>query len=296
MLVFNRTTNEGKTYTKKDSTDILFASKAQDFNSWFEVNSRDLLQYFKKIDRYDGAIFSDTYLKVYENILYRGGEVGNYKGLFLTAYFRIQLNERIYQNRFLELAPCHEKDDIDSDYHKEIEEANTEIERKIFEYVYSFYPLKDYEIFKMYINLQPAINYESLSKIVGIKYWSLFRLVSGIKKDIAKNYRKIISGEIYYKMETIQIRELDISYIFIKDYELLWTYRIWGNYTVICTVEVDGFRQIANMTPYGEIFAGDTCYSDFEGVSKSEFIKQCEELKVEFIKPTYPEAKQGELF
>lgn len=293
LTVFNRETNEGKTYTQKNEIDVLFACKAEGFNSWFQKNYSWLEQYLKNKNRYDGGIFSDTYLKIYENILFRGGEVGNYKGLFLTAYFRNLLNSKVYHNRFIEL-PTHLEDELEETEYQESKESK--ISEKIFEFVYSFYPLKEYEIFKMYINLQPAINYESLSKIVNIGYWTLFRIVSRIKKNIASNYNKIISGEIYHMNNDKPIKQLDQSYLFCRDYETLWSLRMRSNYSVICIVDENGSKCVANMTPNGEIFAGDTCYSDFEGVSKSEFIKQCEELSVEYIKPNYPEAVQTELF
>lgn len=296
LTVFNRETNEGKTYTQKGEIDVLFAGKAEEFNSWFNANYFELEQYFKNRNRYDGAIFSDTYLNVYENILYRGGEISNYKGLFLTAYFRNMLNSMERQNRFLELAPYHEKSENDSEYYKEIDEANTRLERKIFEYVYSFYSLQEYEIFKMYINLQPAISYRSLSKIIGQKYWYIQRIISNILLDIRTKKEKIKSGEIYHMNNDRPIKQLDQSYLFSRDYETLWSLRMRTNYSVICIVNENGSKCVANMTPNGEIFAGETCYSDFEGVSKSEFIKQCEELSVEFIKPNYPEAVQTNLF
>jgi len=297
LTVFNRDTNKGKTYnTQKDSSDLLYACKAEDFNAWFKINSHELEQYFKDRNRYDGNAFTETYLRVYENILHNGNDISNYKGFFLHSYFRVLLNYKAYQNRFLELTPYSEKGDIDLNYYKELDNENTVLERKIFEYVYSFYSIQEYEIFKMYINLQPATSYKSLAKITGQKYWYIQRIISTVLLDVRENKEKIKSGEIYHMNNEKPIKQLDQSYMFCKDYEALWNLRVRTNYSVICIVEIKGFKCVANMTPNGEIYAGDICYSDFEGISKSEFMKQCEELNVEFIKPNYPEAIQANLF
>lgn len=296
LTIFNRETNEGKIYTQKDSIDILFACKAEAFNIWFESNYYELEQYFKNKQGYDGNLLTETYLRVYENILHRGNDVKNYKAFFIHAYYRILLNDKVYQNRFCELSPCYERNDIDSEYHQDIEEANKTLERKIFEFVYSFYPIQEYEIFKMYINLQPSVSYKSLAKITGYKYWYIQRIVSTIKEDITQNKDRIKTGEIYHMNNDKPIKQLDQSYIFCKDYETLWSLRIRSNYTIICIVDVKGSKSVANMTPNGEIFSSDNCFSDFEGISKSEFIKQCEELGVEYIKPNFPEAVQANLF
>lgn len=286
LTVFNKETNEGKTYiTQKDNVDILYTDKAESFNKWFESNSHYLEQYLKNRGRFDGGTYTEAYLKIYDNILYRGTEIGNYKGFFLSSYFRIMLNDKVYQNRFCELVSYNEKDNQDSELYREIDEANTELERKIFEYVYSFYSLQEFEIFKMYINLQPAISYTSLAEITGLKYWYIQRLVSKIIKDIKINKKKIENGEVYFMEEKRDLVELAQSYSFSTDYEALWELRQRESHTIICTVSLNNFEYVANMTPKGEIFDSGNCYSNFEGLSKSEFVEECKAISVKYIIP-----------
>lgn len=285
-IIFNKETNEGKIYiAQKDEIDLLYAGKADSFNKWFKSNSYYLEQYLKNKDRFDGGIYTEAYLKIYDNILYRGTEIGNYKGFFLSSYFRIMLNDNVYQNRFCELVSYNEKDNLDSEYYREVDEANTDLERKIFEYVYSFYSLQEYELFKMYINLQPAISYKSLAKITGQKYWFIQRLVSKITQDIKNNKKKIENREVYNMETKGNSIELAQSYSFSTDYEALWELRKRASHTIICTVSVNNFEYVANMTPNGEIFDSGNCYSNFEGLSKSEFVEDCKAIRVKYIIP-----------
>lgn len=286
LTVFNKETNEGKTYiTQKDDIDLLYACKADSFNKWFESNSYYLEQYLKNKDRFDGGIFTEAYLKIYENILYKGNDITNYKGFFLSSYFRVMLNDNVYQNRFCELVSYNEKDNIDSEYYREIDEANTELERNILEYVYSFYSLQEYELFKMYINLQPAISYKALAKITAQKYWFIQSLVSKITQDIKNNKKKIENREVYNMETKGDSIILSRSYSFSTDYEALWELRKRASHTIICTVSVSNFEYVANMTPNGEIFDSGNCYSNFEGLSKSEFVEECKAINVKYIIP-----------
>ncbi|MFV0468490.1 MAG: hypothetical protein ACK5MK_06140, partial [Dysgonomonas sp.] len=53
--------------------------------------------------------------------------------------------------------------------------------------VYANYDLREFELFKMYVSLKPAVNYDSLSEITQVKAYSIQRIVSKIKKDIQEN-------------------------------------------------------------------------------------------------------------
>ncbi len=292
LTIFNKETNEGKTYlTKKDEIDLLYACRAESFNKWFESSSHELEQYLKNRGRFDGGVFTEAYLKVFENILYRGNDVGNYKGFFLSSYFRILLNDSVYQNRFCELTNYDEKDDTDIEHYTDIDEANRSFEKNIFEYVYSFYPLSEYEIFKTYINNQPTISYKSLAEITGQKYWYVQRIVSTIIQDIKENKEKIKNREVYNMETKGKSRELTKSYSFSTDYETLWELRKRANHIIICTVSVNSLVYVANMTPNGEIFDSGTVYTNFEGVSKTEFIQSCEVIDVKYITPDISDEK-----
>lgn len=286
MLIFNRETNKGKTYiTQKEDSDNLYTEKANAFNTWFELHSTELELYLKDRNSFDGSRFTETYLKVYENTLHRGTEIGNGMGFFLSAYFRIAMNDIKFESRYQDLPSYVEHESIDDVELHELQEINDIQVKQIFEYVYSRYSLKDYEIFKMYINLQPAISYHSLAKITGLKYWYVQRVISKVINDLKENRAKIESRQVYNMETNTEKIELTETYNFSTDYDTLWDIRLQSSYTVICTVNINEIEYIANMTPNGEIFDSGNCYSDFEGVSKTEFLRKCDSLKVKYIMP-----------
>ena len=76
---------------------------------------------------------------------------------------------------------------MDSGYFLEIEAKQSKLESDIMQYVYDNYDIRDFELFKMYISLKPAINYTSLSEITGVKAHNIQRAISRIKKGVLAN-------------------------------------------------------------------------------------------------------------
>ncbi len=146
-----------------------------------------IIDYLKNCQSFNDDAFNECYLKIYENILYSGLDVENYKYYFIRSYFTILMDDRQKQNRFCEIQPNHDKEDVDSEYFSEIDEKQKSLETDILDYVYSKYNIRNFELFKMYMNLKPAVNYQMLSRITGIKKHSIQRIVSKIKKDLKSN-------------------------------------------------------------------------------------------------------------
>lgn len=299
VVIFNRSPNTGKKYFKqkdRENADLLFAEQADDFNKWFNANFKELEKELSKEKGYDKSYLTATYLKIYENILYKGTEVTSYKGLFITSFHRIVRNDEVAENKKTPLEDWYDAEDQnDTEVLKELNEWNKELINKMFDFVYSNYPKDEFQIFKMYINLQPNVSYESLAKLLKLKYWHIQRVISTILSDLKENRDNVKKGKLIKTIEA-EPKRIDKTYNFSNDYDQLWTLRIWGNDTIICTVEINGTKRIATMTPNGEIFDNCECYTNLEDASKREFIKQCNALKVEFLKPTQPEAVQQNLF
>lgn len=190
MLLFNTNrSNKGKKYFKKKEgvQDIVYAEKAEEFNTWFIENSMEVVQYLTVRNYFDCDIFNDSYIKMYENILYTGTKIENYRYYFVRSYFTNLMAGCIRQNRYCELLPNHEKSDTDIQYFAELEAKQQKLEKDIFDYVYENYGIRDFELFKMYINLKPAINYASLADITGLKEHNIQRTISKIKKGVRAN-------------------------------------------------------------------------------------------------------------
>ena len=189
MLLFSSTPpNTGKKYIKnKDQIDSVFAGRAEDFNKWFSENYTRLYRYLADKQYLEYDVFVDTFEKVYSNVLYSGAEISNYRTYFLTAYFSMLQTDRVFQNRFCELLDNVDIEDREYSEIVDIDEKRTNLEQDIFKYVYSKYSLRNFELFKMYMHLKPAVNYSTLESITGVKAYLIQRIVSKIKKDIQQN-------------------------------------------------------------------------------------------------------------
>lgn len=188
MLLFNsKRSNKGKKYLKKGSIDLVFAEEAEAYNKWFNKHRTELYNYLSIRRSYHEDAFNDAYLKIYENVLYSGIKLENYRAYFLRAYFTILQDIGVKQNRYCDLLPNYDKEDNNTEIYLEIENKARQLENDIFDYVYTRYTIHEFEIFKMYISLKPAINYDSLSEITGLYPYQIQRIVSKIRKDIRKN-------------------------------------------------------------------------------------------------------------
>lgn len=184
----NRHSNKGKKYlTKrlKAESKILHQDKADKFKDWFEKNYTNIKANLYGENANDAL--HDTYIRVYEVILHTGLDPKNYNGYVIRSMFHHHLADQTTQSRFCELLPQHEKEDTNLDEIIEKEKGRDKLEADIMQYVYSNYKLREFELFKMYLHLMPAVNYEELSKITGIRSYLIQRHVCKIKKEIRKN-------------------------------------------------------------------------------------------------------------
>ncbi len=185
VQIFNNGKNKGKKYTRKKDIDSLYAEKAEDFNTWFLNNHENIKLYLEDIKSYDSDSFNDCYLKIYDIVLYSGVDINNYRYYFIQSYLSILLNSKIKENRYCEFLPIHEKEEDNK--HLDIEDKQRALEKDILNYVYLNHSIRNFELFKMYMSLKPAVNYSSLSKITGVKSYTIQRVISKIKKDIRNN-------------------------------------------------------------------------------------------------------------
>jgi hypothetical protein len=190
MLLFNtKKSNKGKKYfsKKRGASDAVFAEEAEAFNRWFADNNTRLMQYLKARRSYDCDVFNDNYLKIYENILFSGNSVENYMHYFIRSYYINLMADSMQQNRFCELLPGYDKSDAETNSLMETEVEQVKLELDIMNYVYENYDIREFELFKMYVRLKPAVNYHSLAEITGLKAHNIQRTICRIKKGVMDN-------------------------------------------------------------------------------------------------------------
>lgn len=137
-------------------------------------------------DIYDEDVVNDTFLRIYDNILYGGIDIEHFRSYFMRAYFTNLIQGNIRDKRYSSISPYYDREDT-SDYDPEIDLAQKQLEEDIFTYVYQRYQVHEFELFKMYVCLKPAVNYAALSELTKLKVHQIQFIVSKIKKDICRN-------------------------------------------------------------------------------------------------------------
>jgi len=188
--------NRGKKYLmrNKEMPAIITPENRKKFDSftqWFESMDKTLINFLKYKECFDEDVYYYTFLRMGEKILYSGLELKDKKAYFHRAYYTNYIQSREQGNRFCSLGAY---DQIDSRPNNAAEREKRQImlEEDIFTYVYDNYTLKEFELFKMYINLKPAINYQNLSDITKLQVHVIQRIISKILKDIRSN-RKFLA-------------------------------------------------------------------------------------------------------
>jgi len=179
--------NKGKKYLRKNEIDIVFANRANHFNEWVSENYNTLVEALIDVDIFDRDIFHETYKNVYEKIFFSDIQGNNYRDYLMRAYYTNLILYKSKENRYCELLPNTDKEDIDSNYFSDLEDKRKDLETDIMSYIYSNYDIRDFELFKMYMSLKPAVNYSTLARITGLKSHNIQRIISKIKKDIREN-------------------------------------------------------------------------------------------------------------
>ena len=197
--------NKGKKYFIRGRDDVnpkkLYAEAANDFAQWFAQNYKRLKRDVRGTNKADEDTFSETYLRIHELILYTGRQIRDYKAFFHRAYYTNLVQRATFEQRYCNFYDyadveqstgqmAHQSPHLakpEDDEHICLEEMEGQIrglQDDIMDYVYSNYDLRDFEIFKMYMNLKPAINYHALSRMTGLKYHRIQSTVSTIITDV----------------------------------------------------------------------------------------------------------------
>ncbi|MEN9918325.1 MAG: hypothetical protein RL662_761 [Bacteroidota bacterium] len=186
--------NKGKKYFK--SKDICeskcFSEKSDKFNTWFIQNINALkTQLFNKYTHTSNCdIFNDTYMRIYERVHYTGFDIADYKSYFCRAFYTNYIQELSKGNRYADLACIDSMEDELDDLCGETEVQHKLLESKIFDYVYHNFDIREYEIFKMYMQLKiqgKSMNYQILADIINNKDYKVHTIqaiISKIKKKV----------------------------------------------------------------------------------------------------------------
>lgn len=157
-----------------------------DFKVWFADKHEALVNFLKGKLCYDEDAYYYTFLRMSEKILYMGEIIKDHKAYFHRAYYTNYIQLKAQAGRFCSLGG-YDHADLHAYNPHETEMRQVRLENDIFDYVYNHYGIREFELFKMYISLKPAVNYQSLSDITSIKTHVIQRIISQILKDIRSN-------------------------------------------------------------------------------------------------------------
>ncbi|MDU1892237.1 MAG: hypothetical protein E6767_16255 [Dysgonomonas sp.] len=160
--------------------------KAEQFNAWFAENYQQEANFLILKCTYDEDVFNTTYMRISEKILFSGIEIEDYKSYFHRSYYTNYIQDRMKENRYGPM-PAYDCFEAHHANPHERERNQLILELDIFDYVYNRYELQEFELFKMYISLKPAVNYHTLAEITLVPAHKIQRIISKILMDIRGN-------------------------------------------------------------------------------------------------------------
>lgn len=190
--------NKGKKYVKLTGNEIATPEaerKAKRFIDWYGAMYHHIA---RKIRDHNAEIACDTMLQVYNDILYKGAHIQNYRAYFVRAYHNTKLKHDIEEGKrrtmyvsfdmpaeddvtIAEILPAPE---FDAElYEAVIEQINSEI----LEYVRAKFTPMEISIFEIYVGLQPSVSYALMGEMLGISANRIYLIVSAIKRDLSIN-------------------------------------------------------------------------------------------------------------
>jgi hypothetical protein len=182
--------NKGKKYLKitgKEEITVENQAKADHFKYWFGENYMRLRHELIQKDTFDEDVLNDTFLRIHDKILFGGQVVKDYKAYFHRAFFTNFMQETI--NLSKGITSSLDGFDVmdDSDSASELIRAKMQLESDILEHVRSNYSSGDYELFRMYVSLKPAVKYADLSKLTRISTSRISETILKIRRDICRD-------------------------------------------------------------------------------------------------------------
>lgn len=183
--------NRGKKYflrSQINENSPRYEAQAQAFASWFAPNMRSLITDLKHKNNFDQDTFNDTYLRMHELILYTGKSVTDYRSYFVRSYFTNDIQTKMADARYCAY-PDHDSFEelVGATSVQNIEQERCTLENDVMDFVFRNFSNQEFELFKMYTNLQPAITYRGLAEITNIKEYIIQNIVAKVKRALRAN-------------------------------------------------------------------------------------------------------------
>jgi len=184
--------NRGKKYLKLTGNETITPenqTKANNFAKWFSKNYEMLQRELVAKKTVDEDQMNDTYLRIYDKILYGGLEISDYKAYFHRAFFTNYVQHSIKRSEI-------ERMFVDDDKAVELmddEEDQEEIDRQkkilfdeIVDFIKECYTSEIYDVFLTYLRIGDR-SYEPVCLEMGLSRDYVLNIINKVRNRIRNN-------------------------------------------------------------------------------------------------------------
>lgn len=185
--------NKGKKYLKITGYEIITPdnrAKSDRFKEWFGKNYLLLQRELVQKGTPDEDTMNETFLRIYDKILFGGLEIADYKAYFHRAFFTNYTQNRMRHSKILQI---HVSDEYATELPDEaIEAAEIEKEKRelcdsVLSFVKEKFDTPTYDLFITYLNTGQK-NYQDVVEQTLIPYEHVAQVIGGIKRKIKNNH------------------------------------------------------------------------------------------------------------
>ncbi|HCO67487.1 MAG TPA: hypothetical protein DIT04_07010 [Dysgonomonas sp.] len=185
--------NRGKKYLKISGSESITPenqAKANNFAKWFSRNYEQLKRELVAKKTVDEDQMNDTYLRIYEKIIYGGLDISDYKAYFHRAFFTNYIQNSIKRSEIERYFVSDEKAveiiDEDEEDEEEINQQKQLLFDEITDFIKECYPSEIYEVFFNYLRIGDR-NYESVCIEMGLSRDYVLNIINKVRNRVRHN-------------------------------------------------------------------------------------------------------------
>jgi hypothetical protein len=184
--------NKGKKYLKITGNELITPenrTKAERFTHWFGQSYILLQRELIRKGTQDEDMMNETFLRIYDKILFGGLEIADYKAYFHRAFFTNYMQNKMKNNKIIQMH-------VSDQYAVELLDENIEIAERenekrqlcnnVLDFVKEKFDMPSYDLFVAYLNTGQK-SYQDVVEQTHIPYETVALIISGIKRKIKSN-------------------------------------------------------------------------------------------------------------
>lgn len=184
--------NKGKKYLKITGNETVTPEnrqKAEYFTQWFGENYVRLQRELIHKGTHDEDTINETFLRIYDKILFGGLEIADYKAYFHRAFFTNYMQNLMKYNKVVQMHVNESSavEPIDETFEiLEIENEKRQLCDHVLDFVKQKFDTPSYNLFVAYLNTGEK-NYQNVVEQTHVPYETVAHVIGGIKRKIKAN-------------------------------------------------------------------------------------------------------------